>query len=145
MEHKQTLDIVQLITDVVEKAVHSAIKNEVGEQMKPLKDAMQKLVLNRRYTVAEAAVLLNKTPYTVGRYCREGLLKATKVGRTYEINQQDIDDFKQAKEIFPRLGKMVKDTKAKIKKEKTLELINEKPYVNLNKDKYRKEYLSDTK
>ena len=44
-------------------------------------------------TCAEAAKLLRVSKETVQKYCREGLLKARKVGRQYLIDRADLDRF----------------------------------------------------
>lgn len=50
------------------------------------------------YNVKEAAQILERAPYMVRLYIRNGDLRAHKVGRSYYISSQAIEDFKKSKE-----------------------------------------------
>ena len=50
------------------------------------------------FKVKEAAKILELNDQTVGRYCRNGVIKATKVGRDYRISSKAIKEFDKNKE-----------------------------------------------
>lgn len=49
----------------------------------------------KRYTTAEAAIILNISESLVRRYCREGRL-GTRIGRNFSITQKQLTDFQSA-------------------------------------------------
>lgn len=49
----------------------------------------------KRYTTAEAAIILNISESLVRRYCREGRL-GERIGRNFSITQKHLTDFQSA-------------------------------------------------
>lgn len=45
------------------------------------------------YTVIEASEILQLSQFTVGKYIREGRIKAQKVGRKYYVTDKTIKEF----------------------------------------------------
>lgn len=48
---------------------------------------------NKYYTVKEVAELLQVTDRTVNSYCKEGIIKAHKLRRSYRIEEQDLNEY----------------------------------------------------
>ena len=44
-------------------------------------------------SIAEAAIILKLDTSLVARYCREGRIRATQVGRQWFIGMRDLDEF----------------------------------------------------
>ena len=49
-------------------------------------------MIEKIYTVKEAAELLKLKPKTIRRYCREGLIPALKFGSHYRITEETIKE-----------------------------------------------------
>lgn len=49
------------------------------------------------YTPDEVAEILKVTPWTVREWCKAGKLKASKPGRSWRIEEQDLLDFTRAR------------------------------------------------
>lgn len=77
------------IEDVMAKL--EAIEQQIAAYLRP----------KAHYTIAEAAVLLHKTEYTVREYCRLGALQATKTNlgcgqhRQWRITAEELARFQQ--------------------------------------------------
>ena len=63
---------------------------EVKSLLLTLKNQPDKELLNRFYTIQEAAKILNVSPQSVKNYIEKGTLKAEKFGRPYRIKHYDL-------------------------------------------------------
>lgn len=70
----------------------------------------EKKDLNEFLTTEELAILLKKNVATVQRWCREGLLPAAKIGRSYIIRKKDFEDWYQSKLSMGHMLKTNKNT-----------------------------------
>ena len=52
------------------------------------------------YTVQELAEILSLHPKTVQRFIREGKLKATKIGREWRVQKEDLREFASGKDAL---------------------------------------------
>lgn len=55
--------------------------------------------MNRYYTVEKVAELLALHPKTIQRYVREGKLKAKKVGKSWRIYEQGLNDYMSSSDM----------------------------------------------
>lgn len=55
--------------------------------------------MERYYTVAIIAKMLSMHPKTIQRYIREGKLYATKVGKSWQVQEQDLRAFMESSDI----------------------------------------------
>lgn len=56
-------------------------------------DMMEANMYPETYTVKEAAEILKIAAYEVRKYCREGSIKAYKMGRNYRISRVELANF----------------------------------------------------
>ncbi len=54
------------------------------------------------YSISDVAQMLNLHPKTVGRFIREGRIKARKVGREWRITKAEIHEFTHGEESTPK-------------------------------------------
>lgn len=55
--------------------------------------------MERYYTVDKIAKMLSMHPKTIQRYIREDKLHATKVGKSWQVNEQDLKTFMECSDI----------------------------------------------
>lgn len=55
--------------------------------------------MHKYYTVDKIAKMLSMHPKTIQRYIREGKLYATKVGKSWQVQEQDLRDFMECSDI----------------------------------------------
>ena len=55
--------------------------------------------MKRYYTVDKIAKMLSMHPKTIQRYIREGKLHATKVGKSWQVQEQDLKAFMECSDI----------------------------------------------
>jgi len=49
--------------------------------------------MEQRFSVKEVAAITKKTPATIGKHIRDGILKACKPGRDYEITESNLKKY----------------------------------------------------
>lgn len=88
MEHMPRLhpdDLAELGKIISEEL--KPVLQKVNSKEEILKDMMT-------FNVREAATILNKDPDTIYRWCRTGVIKASKYGREWNITQQSLTEFR---------------------------------------------------
>jgi excisionase family DNA binding protein len=63
------------------------------------------LTMNTYYKVEEASKILKVKPITVRRWCKVGLLKAKKLGKSWYIPEDELDLFKDISKDSPFVEK----------------------------------------
>lgn len=77
--------------DLKEIKVH--VGQVVSEKIEALVSKEHDIKNNAAYSVKEAAKVLGLSPQIVSRYCKRGILKARKLGKSWAIPQESINHY----------------------------------------------------
>lgn len=73
------------------------IKKHIGEVINTAKDAKEAKVNDIKnktaFTVKEVAVMLNRNHHVISRYCNKGIIKASKIGKSWSIPPESINQY----------------------------------------------------
>ena len=74
----------------IKKHISKSIKDELSRLVSKEQDIKN----NATYTVKEAAKVLNGlSPSTISNYCKRGIIKAVKLGKSWAIPQESINHY----------------------------------------------------
>jgi len=80
------------LVDSLSKKVTNNIIEKIEEQLK--RRPSNQVASERNYKVSQVAAMTQKSVSTVTLHCRIGLLKASKVGKSWLISEQNYLDYK---------------------------------------------------
>jgi|GEM_PF-3074292 len=81
----------ELVNSLSNKVIHNII-DKIDEQIK--RSPSMRTANEQNYKVSQVAAMTQKSVSTVTLHCRIGLLKASKVGKSWLISEQNYLDYK---------------------------------------------------
>jgi len=74
------------LTDEVLQLIANKVSENNNSKPKPT-------LINKVYTCKEVAEIVGLSQHTIAIHCRKGLLKATRIGKSYSITHENLNNY----------------------------------------------------